>query len=95
LKIFGSGGTLMDSKDTSRRHFLKNAALGGASLAVTGMAAKKVVDIVSESTVKKGDKPYLTHGDRVLMEREYVEMTESEKAEQVKMFVNNYKYESA
>ena len=83
----------MDKK-ASRRKFLKGAAIGGVSLAVSGAVAKKIVTAASEHSRGGDDKPYLSRGDRALMEREYVEMSSSEKDQQVKMFIDNYKHEA-
>ena len=84
----------MTDKKASRRKFLKNAAIGTASVAATAGIAYKVVSAAADASIKGSDKSYLTQGDRALQQREYVEMSRSEKAAQIKMFVDNYKYEA-
>ena len=84
----------MTDEKASRRKFIKNAALGGVAVVATAGAAKKVASLAVEASMKGSDKGYLSHGDSALTKREYVEMSSGEKAAQVKMFVDNYKYEA-
>jgi hypothetical protein len=85
----------MTDKNSSRRNFLKKAAIGSVAVAATAGIAKKVVDVAVEKGRKGSDAQYLSHGDRTFQGREYVEMSEAEKDQQVRMFVDNYKYENA
>ncbi len=84
----------MADKKASRRKFIKNAALGGVAVVATAGAAKKVASLAVDASMKGSDNGYLNHGDKAFAEREYVEMSNKEKADQVKMFVDNYKYEA-
>ena len=84
----------MTSKDSTRRKFLKKAAIGSVSVVAAGAIAKKIVTLAADKQEKGTDLSYLSAGDRTLAEREYVEMSKSEKDAQVKMFVDNYKYEA-
>ena len=85
----------MTGKETSRRRFLKNTAIGGAAVVVTAGVAKKVADLAFEADSKSSDKQYLSKGDRALSERQYVEMSQTEKNSQIKMFIDNYKHDLA
>lgn len=85
----------MTGKDASRRRFLKNTAIGGTAVVATAGIAKKVADLAFEGDSKGSDKQYLGKGDSALSERQYVEMSQAEKNSQVKMFVENYKYDAA
>ncbi|MDH3974593.1 MAG: twin-arginine translocation signal domain-containing protein [Deltaproteobacteria bacterium] len=83
----------MRDKSSSRRNFLKKAAMGSVAVAATAGIAKKVVDIAVEKGRKGSDAEYLSQGDRIFHGREYVEMSEVEKNRQVRMFVDNYRYD--
>jgi len=85
----------MTGKEASRRRFLKKTAIGSAAVVVTAGAAKKVADLAFEGTPKSSDKQYLGKGDSALKDRQYVEMSQAEKNSQVRMFVDNYKYDAA
>lgn len=85
----------MTDNSSSRRNFLKKAAIGSVAVAATAGIAKKVVDVAVEKGSRGSDAHYLSQGDKTFQGREYVEMTEAEKNQQVRMFVDNYKYENA
>lgn len=85
----------MTGKSSSRRNFLKKTAMGSVAVVATAGLAKKVVDLAAEKGSKGSDAEYLSQGDRVFQGREYVEMTEAEKNRQIRMFVDDYKYEKA
>ncbi len=84
----------MTGKETSRRRFLKNTAIGGVAVVATAGVAKKVADLAFEADSNASNKQYLGKGDMTLKGREYVEMSAAEKKAQVNMFVDNYKYET-
>ena len=85
----------MTDKSSSRRNFLKKAAIGSVAVAATAGIAKKVVDVAVEKGSRGSDAQYLSQGDRTFQGREYVEMSKAEKKQQIKMFVDNYKYDKA
>lgn len=85
----------MTDKSNSRRNFLKKAAMGSVAVAATAGIAKKVVDVAVEKGSRGSDAEYLSKGDRTFQARQYIEMTAAEKEQQVRMFVDNYKYENA
>jgi len=85
----------MTGREASRRRFLKNTVIGGAAVVVTAGVAKKVADLALEGDSRGSDKQYLGKGDSALSEMKYVEMSQAEKNSQVRMFVNNYKYDVA
>lgn len=84
----------MSEDKTSRRRFLKSAAIGGAAVVATGGAAGKIASIAMDKSIRGNDKKYINVGDSVMSERQYVEMDTTEKVEQVRKFVDNYKYEA-
>lgn len=84
----------MTEKSDSRRSFLKKAAIGTVSVVGTAAVAKKVVDVAAKQSSGGSDSQYLGSGDKALAGREFVEMSQSEKSSQIKMLVDNYKYET-
>ncbi len=79
---------------TSRRSFIKKVFVSGAALTTTGMLAKKVSSLVPERSVQDRYLRDVLPGDRILMERRYVLMSEKEKKELIRFFVENYKRRS-
>lgn len=77
--------------DISRRGFIKHAAIGGIALVYTAGAGKFVASILPDDTPQKAYLNDILPGDRVMMEREYVLMTDREKEELMQMFIENHK----
>ena len=84
----------MTEKNDSRRSFLKKAAIGTVSVVGTAAVAKKVVDVAARHDAGGSDKHYLGSGDKALIGREYVEMSQAEKNSQIRMLTDNYKYDT-
>ena len=81
----------MSVKDSSKRDFLVRAAIGGAAVVATTGAAKKVVSVASSRKTSNSDEKYLSAGDSIWQKREFLEMGDEEKSQQVQMFIENYK----
>ncbi len=79
---------------TSRRDFLKKAAVSTAAVTVTAGLAKKVVGVATEVDAKRAYREDILAGDRAWRDREYVVMTDTEKRELVRTFIDNYRYET-
>ena len=75
---------------SSRRDFLKRAAVGSIAVASTTSVAKMVTSLAKESDPQKAYLGDVLPGDRVMSKRDYVEMTEEEKEERVKMLITDY-----
>jgi hypothetical protein len=80
----------MIEKKDSRRSFLKKAAIGTVSVVGTAAIAKKVVDVAALQDTGGSDGHYLGSGDKAIAGREYVEMSQTEKASLTKMLTDNY-----
>ncbi len=75
----------------SRRSFFKRAAVGAASVAGAGGIAKKLVDTsIQPSDLKKFYRQDALTGGPELLEREYVLMSDQEKAEMVQTLIGDY-----
>lgn len=79
----------------SRRGFIKHTAVGGIAVAYTVGVGKFVASIVPDDASQKAYLKDVLPGDRVMMEREYVLMTEREKKQIVQMFIEDYKTASS
>jgi len=91
---FGGGNAGEVVKRQSRRKFLSKTFLTTLGVIATGAVAKKVSDaVVKSSNCSSNDRALLAHGDRVMSRRHYRFMTEAEKDEFVKMFIDNYTYD--
>jgi hypothetical protein len=77
--------------DLSRRNFLKTVAVAGVSVTTAGTLAKKVSTLVLQDGPQGAPLDYILRGDRILMGREYILMTETEKKTMVGTFTDNYK----
>ena len=76
---------------SSRRDFLKRAAVGSIAVASTTSAAKMVASLARESDPQKAYLGDVLPGDMAMSKREYVEMTEDEKKERIQMWITDYK----
>ncbi|MCU7935000.1 MAG: hypothetical protein KZQ99_08985 [Candidatus Thiodiazotropha sp. (ex Dulcina madagascariensis)] len=73
-----------------KRGFFKRAAVAAVSITGSAVLAKVVVDSSLQPDLQdKYTKDHLS-GEQELMEREYVLMSEQEKADMVQTFINNY-----
>lgn len=82
----------MQDEDTSsaRRSFFKKAAVGAVSLTTAAGLAKVVVDSAPQTSLQDSYIKGSQAGEDELMKREYVLMSDQEKAEMVQTFINNY-----
>ncbi|MCU7890540.1 MAG: hypothetical protein KZQ78_02570 [Candidatus Thiodiazotropha sp. (ex Ustalcina ferruginea)] len=79
---------------STRRGLFKRAAAGAVSITGTAGLAKVVVDSSLQPDLQdKYIKDHLS-GEQELMGREYVLMSEQEKADMVQTFINNYSDQS-
>jgi len=76
----------------SRRDFFKRAAVVSVAVVSATSAAKMVASLAKESDPQKAYLRDVLPGDRVLGNRDYVEMTEEEKEKRLQVLVKNYKY---
>lgn len=74
----------------ARRGFFKQAAAGVVSISGTAGLAKVVVDSVPKPSQRERYRKDHLAGEQELMQREYVLMSEQEKAEMVRMFIDNH-----
>ena len=74
----------------SRRVFFKRAAVGAASITGTAGLAKVVVDSVPQPDLQDRYRTDALTGEQELMQREYVLMSDQEKADMVQTFVDDY-----
>jgi len=74
----------------SRRGFFKRAAVGAASITGTAGLAKVVVDSVPQPDLQDRYRTDSLTGEQELMQREYVLMSDQEKADMVQTFVDDY-----
>ncbi len=86
--------TEKDGKVAARRGFFFYMAVGGASVASVIGLGKFADTVIPENIAQEAYRKDVLVGDRVLAEKEYVLMTEQEKQELVRMFVDNYKKET-
>lgn len=75
----------------SRRRFIKHTTIGGIALAYTVGVGRFVSSLVPEDSPQEAYLKDVLPGDRVMMERGYVLMTDREKEELIQMFIENYK----
>jgi hypothetical protein len=76
---------------TSRRQFVKKALVSSVALTSTGVLANKVASLVPDNSSQKAYLNDVLPGDRVMMNREYVMMTDEEKKKMIGMLIKNYK----
>ena len=76
---------------TSRRQFVKKALVSSVALTSTGVLANKVASLVPDNSSQKSYLNDVLPGDRVMMNREFVMMTDEEKKMMIGRFVKNYK----
>jgi len=74
----------------SRRGFFKKAAVSTASIAGTAGLAKTVVDKASRADLKELYHRDAVAGEQELKQREYVLMSDQEKADMVQSFIEDY-----
>jgi len=74
----------------ARRGFFRKAAVGAVSITGTAGLAKVVVDSVPKPSQRERYRKDHLAGEQELMQREYVLMSDREKADMVRMFVDNY-----
>lgn len=74
----------------ARRNFFTKATLGAASITGTAGLAKLAVDSIPQPGLQDLYTKDAHNGEQELLEREYVVMSEREKADMVQMFVDNY-----
>lgn len=92
-----SGQTVRDSRPAqgdeafaARRGFFKRAAVGAVSITGTAGLAKVVVDSVPQPDLQEVYIKEGLAGEQELLKREYVLMSDQEKADMVQTFVDNY-----
>ncbi|MCU7932103.1 MAG: hypothetical protein KZQ90_14975 [Candidatus Thiodiazotropha sp. (ex Codakia rugifera)] len=79
---------------STRRGFFKRAAVGAVSITGTAGLAKVVVDSSLQPDIQdKYIKDHLS-GEQELREREYVLMSDQEKADMVQTFINSHSDQS-
>ncbi len=74
-----------------RRGFFAKAAIGGVALGATGGLAKVTISSVPSEDLQELYFKEAQAGDKVLSEREYVEMTGREKEEMVEDLIMHHK----
>ena len=74
----------------TRRNFFKKAAFGAASIAGTAGIAKTVVDSMPKPDMKGHYIKDALAGEQELRDRDYVLMSDQEKAEMVQGFIDNH-----
>ena len=79
-----------DETRAGRRGFFKKAAVGAVSVTTTAGLAKVAVDSVPQPDLREHYKKDALAGEQELMEREYVIMSDQEKADMVQTFVDDY-----
>ncbi len=79
----------------ARRGFFRKAAVGAVSVTTTAGLAKLAADSVDRPDLKELYAKESTAGERELLSREYVVMTDQEKEEMVRQFVDDYAAERA
>ncbi len=90
LSVSAPSGTSKEDH-ASRRTFIKNLAIAGAVIGTNALVAKKVASVVLEKDPQRAYLEDVLPGDRVMMAREYVVMTDEEKKRLVKTLIENYK----
>jgi len=78
------------SPRTSRRDFFRKAAVGAVAVTGTAELAKVTASSLADEDARTLYEKDIAAGDRVLVEREYVLMSDQEKDEMVQGFVDNY-----
>ncbi|MCU7814033.1 MAG: hypothetical protein KZQ89_03245 [Candidatus Thiodiazotropha sp. (ex Lucinoma kastoroae)] len=79
---------------STRRGFFKRAAVGAVSITGTAGLAKVVVDSSLQPDLQDNYIKDHLSGEQELSEREYVLMSEQEKADMVQTFINSYSDQS-
>jgi len=79
-----------DAVSAARRVFFKRAAVGAVSITGTAGLSKVVVDSVPQPDLQERYRKDGLAGEQELMQREYVLMSDQEKADMVQTFVDNY-----
>lgn len=79
-----------ESTSTARRRFFKRVAVGAVSITTTAGLAKAVVDSVPQTDMQDHYVKDGLAGEDELMNREYVLMSDQEKADMVQTFIDNY-----
>lgn len=79
---------------SARRGFFKKAAVGVVTVTGTAGLAKGVVDSFPQPGMKRRYQEDGRAGEQELMKREYVLMSDQEKAEMMQTFVDNYSDQS-
>ncbi len=74
-----------------RRTFLKGMVAGGVALSTGGIIAEKIVSTVGAVNPQRAYLRDVMAGDRVLMEREYVLMSDEEQRRLIAFFEENYR----
>jgi len=83
-----------DALRAARRGFFRKAALGAASVSGAAGLAKAVVDSTPKPNLKERYAKDAHAGEKELLEREYVLMSEQEKREMVQTFIDDYRDQS-
>jgi len=81
-------------KHSSRRGFIKKALISAVAVATTAKLAEKTASLIAESDHQKEYLGDVLPGDRVMSEREYVLMSDSEKKNLVRSFEKDYRKRS-
>ena len=76
---------------SSRRDFVKKALASSVALTSTGVLANNVASLVPDNDSQKAYSNDVQLGDRIMMNREYVLMTDEEKKKIIGMLIKNYK----
>ena len=84
----------MAKKHSSRRGFIKKALISAVAVAATAKLAEKTASMIAEPDHQKEYLGDVLPGDRVMAEREYVLMSDSEKKQLVGSFEKDYRKRS-
>lgn len=94
LSVRNRGPEQEDAVRAARRGFFRKAAIGAASVSGTAGLAKVVVDSVPQPNLKELYTKDAHAGEKELLEREYVLMSEEEKRDMVQTFIDDYRDQS-
>jgi hypothetical protein len=78
-------------QQSSRRDFFRKAAVGAVAVTGTAELAKVTASSLADEDARTLYEKDVAAGDRVLVEREYVLMSDREKDEMIQGFVDNYR----
>jgi hypothetical protein len=80
---------------SSRREFVKKALVSSVALTSTGVLSKKVASLIPDNNSQTAYLSDILPGDRVMMNREFVLMTDDEKKKIIRKFIKDYNKQSS